>query len=103
MDLTTQPQRAMIPTPTLKAETAQRQPNFRRDFMPYEPMENERSGQPNRGVRIEESFWRGVPRPSQGLLIRLLDDTEADGQRMDTLTTGHRPHMAGQVTLGAIT
>jgi hypothetical protein len=41
----------MIPTTTLKAETAQRQPNFRRDFMPYEPMENERSGQPNRGVR----------------------------------------------------
>jgi hypothetical protein len=41
----------MSPIPSLKAETAQRKPNFRRNFMPYELMENERSGQPNRGNR----------------------------------------------------
>jgi hypothetical protein len=66
MDCPTKPQRAMIPTTTLKAETAQRQPNFRRDFMPYEPMENERSGQPNRGVLLGVAF-HGHPGVSKGV------------------------------------
>lgn len=44
------PQTAMILTQPVKAGTAQRQPNFRRDVMGQDPTENVLSGKRNRGI-----------------------------------------------------